>query len=51
MMLCCAALVVVAIMQCNAIAHHLSFRGKIRDVGPIMKFQQQQQQIDLDLLK
>jgi hypothetical protein len=31
--------------------HHLSFRGKIRDVGPIMKFQQQQQQIDLDLLK
>ena len=32
-------------------AHSLSFRGKIRDVGPIMKFQQQQQQIDSDLLK
>jgi hypothetical protein len=26
----------------------LSFRGKIRDVGPIKKFQQQQQQIDSD---
>ena len=32
-------------------AHSLSFRSKIRDVGPIMKFQQQQQQIDSDLLK
>jgi hypothetical protein len=32
-----------------AAAHSLSFRCKIRDVGPIKKFQQQQQQIDSNL--